>query len=112
MLNHDYDRVVRVAESLTEMTSDFRREKQREALDELISLMKTPRTSAEWSVDRVIELVRLAHDAGLSPDFIAAEAHMSINDVLSFLALPPEPERPYDWMIVHINPPQNRGRHH
>lgn len=95
-----------MAEDWTETTPEFRLEKRREALDELISLMKAPRTRAEWSKERVVELVEMAYGAGLSPDSIAAEAHMSINDVREILELPPTPERPYDWMIVHLDPPQ------
>jgi hypothetical protein len=54
------------------------------------------RTSAEWSEERVAKLVDWAYNAGLSPDFIAAEANMSINDVRELLEQPPKPKRPYD----------------
>jgi hypothetical protein len=94
-----------MAEDWTETTPGFRQEKQREALGALISLMATPRTSAEWSEERVAKLVAAAYDAGLSPDFIAAEANMSVNDVREILEQPPKPKRPHDWMTVHLDPP-------
>jgi hypothetical protein len=86
----------------SETTPDLRREQQRLALGDLLLALESQRASGERSdeqLERVVQLVRSAHNAGLSSDLIATEAEMSINEVLSFLGLSSEEGRPYDWTI-------------
>ncbi|RPF27151.1 hypothetical protein [Georgenia muralis] len=75
-------------------------EEQREALEGgLLSLTKSAQAGGDWSTERVGSAVQAAHSAGLSPDHIAVEARMSINEVRSFLNLPLGRRGPHDWRI-------------
>jgi len=91
-----------------------RREDERGTLiGELRSVLDAPRAGGEVSteqVERIAQLVRSAHDAGLSPDLIAVEADMSVNEVRRFIGLPSEGRRPYDWTISFVDGAADAGR--
>jgi hypothetical protein len=80
-------------------------EGQRVALEGLLSLIKSAREGGDWSRERVVSAMQAAHSAGLSPDYIAGEAGMSINEVRGFLDLPLEHRGPSDWRIRFSGPP-------
>ncbi|KAE8764607.1 hypothetical protein [Georgenia thermotolerans] len=81
-------------------------EEQREALEGLLSLTKSAQAGGDWSTERVVSAVQAAHSAGLSPDHIAVEARMSINEVRSFLNLPLGRRGPDDWRICLSDQPE------
>jgi hypothetical protein len=71
-----------------------------------LSAPATPRMASTGKrVERVRQLVRSAYNAGLSPDFIAEEAGMSINEVHDVLGMPCEGQCQYDWAIFLVNGP-------